>query len=73
MKICRGFSGLVWKMDKKGLSGFEYREITMRVSADDIGMSLSLSDETGPDPTMLIVSLGSVADELRRVLEMEGK
>ena len=32
-------------------------------------MTLSLTDETGPDPTMLIVTLEPVADELRRVLE----
>ena len=33
------------------------------------GMTLPLTDETGPDPTMLIVPLKPVADELRRVLE----
>lgn len=56
MNICRGLSGLVGKIDEKGLLAFEDRKITLRVSADEVGMTLSLT-----------------ADELRRVLEMEGK
>lgn len=69
MNICRGLSGLVGKMSEKRMLAFEDRKITLRVSADEVGMSLSLADETGPDPTMLIVPLKPVADELRRVLE----
>lgn len=69
MNICRGLSGLVGKIDEEGLLAFEDRKITLRVFADEVGMTLSLTDETGPDPTMLIVTLEPVADELRRVLE----
>lgn len=72
MNICRGLSGLVGKIDEKGLLAFEDRKITLRVSADEIGMTLSLTDETGPDPTMLLVPLEPVAEELRQVLEKGG-
>lgn len=72
MNICRGLSGLVGTIDKKGLLAFENRKITLRVSADEVGMTLSLIDETRHDLTMLIVPLEPVADELRRVMEKEG-
>lgn len=72
MNICCGLSGIVVKIDEAGLMAFENRKITLRVSADEVGMTLSLADETGPDPTMLIVTLEPVADELRRVLEKGG-
>lgn len=69
MNICRGLSGLVGKFDETGLPVFKNRKITLRVSADEVGMTLSLVDETGPDPTIFLVPLEPVADELRRVLK----